>query len=108
MGVPRNWRAGLGFDRRTGIGWAGGYVGEGVAASNLAARSLVDVMLEQETELTAMPWVNVEPSKWELEPLRWLGVKAIEWVGDRADAREYASGKPSAFWGGLFDRVVRR
>lgn len=108
MGVARNWRAGVGFDRRTGMGWAGGYVGEGVAASNLAARTLVDLMLEQDTQLTAMPWINVELPKWEREPLRWLGVKAIEWAGDRADARESATGQPDNFWGGMFDRVVRR
>lgn len=108
MGVPRNWRAGVGFDRRTGMGWAGGYVGEGVAASNLAARTLVDLMLEQDTQRTEMPWINVELPKWEREPLRWLGVKAVEWVGDRADAREHATGQPNAFWGGMFDRVVRR
>jgi glycine/D-amino acid oxidase-like deaminating enzyme len=106
MGVPRHWRAGLGFDRSTGIGWAGGYVGEGVAASNLAARTLADLILERDTELAALPWVNAELPRWEPEPLRWLGVKAIEWLGDRADARELATGRPSAFWGGIFDRVV--
>ena len=35
LGVPRNWRPSVGMDRRAGLAWAGGYVGEGVAASNL-------------------------------------------------------------------------
>lgn len=108
MGVPRHWRAGVGFDRSTGMGWAGGYVGEGVAASNLAGRTLVDLMLEQDTQLIAAPWVNQTLPKWEPEPLRWLGVKAIEWVGDRADTAEFERERPASVWGALFDRVVGR
>ena len=32
------------FDRSTGLAWAGGYVGEGVAAANLAGRTLADLI----------------------------------------------------------------
>ncbi len=39
LGVPRDWCATVTLDRSTGLGWAGGYVGSGVATTNLAART---------------------------------------------------------------------
>ncbi|MBW8821981.1 MAG: FAD-dependent oxidoreductase, partial [Streptomyces sp.] len=44
LGVPRDWCASVTLDRSTGIGWAGGYVGSGVATANLAARTLRDLV----------------------------------------------------------------
>ena len=41
LGIPRDWVASVGLDRRTGLGWAGGYVGDGVATTNLAGRPCV-------------------------------------------------------------------
>ena len=40
LGIARDWSASVGLDRATGIGWAGGYVGDGVATTNLAGRTL--------------------------------------------------------------------
>lgn len=107
MGVPRHWRPCVQWDANTRTGWAGGYVGEGVAAANLAGRILADLIGGRETALTELPWVNDLPPGWEPEPLRWVGAKAIEAFGDRADRREFETGLPSRFWGGLFDRFVR-
>lgn len=106
MGVPRHWRPSVVFDRGTGLGAAGGYTGEGVAATNLAGRILADLVTGEQTDLTRLAWVNDVPRRWEPEPVRWFGVSAIEWLGDRADAREIRTGKPSNFWGGLFGRFV--
>ena len=44
LGVPRDWCATVTLDRSTGLGWAGGYVGSGVATTNLAARTLRDLI----------------------------------------------------------------
>ncbi|MEU3500438.1 FAD-dependent oxidoreductase [Streptomyces hundungensis] len=44
LGVPRDWCASVTLDRTTGLGWAGGYVGSGVATANLAARTLRDLI----------------------------------------------------------------
>jgi glycine/D-amino acid oxidase-like deaminating enzyme len=76
LGVPRDWFTSVGLDRSTGLAWAGGYVGDGVAASNLAGRTLADLVLERDTELVRLPWVGHRSPRWEPEPLRWAGVNA--------------------------------
>jgi glycine/D-amino acid oxidase-like deaminating enzyme len=95
LGVPRDWFASVGIDRASGIAWAGGYVGDGVATSNLAGRTLADLITKHETELTALPWVNHRSRAWEREPLRWLGVNAGLRVMTTADAAENRRGRPS-------------
>lgn len=94
LGVPRDWCAtvGLGAD---GIGWAGGYVGTGVSTANLAGRTLADLVLGRETDLTALPWVNRRVRKWEPEPLRWLGVRSMYRLFAAADRAEARGGGPS-------------
>ena len=106
MGVPRHWRPSVNFDQATGMGWAGGYTGEGVAASNLAGRIMADLVAERRTDVTELAWVGDAPRKWEPEPLRYLGAKGIQWFGDRADHEEFATGKPAGFWGRMFDSFV--
>jgi glycine/D-amino acid oxidase-like deaminating enzyme len=105
LGVPRHWRPCVTFDRGTGLGWAGGYVGEGVAASNLAARTLADLVLERSSALTELPWVNDLPPDWEPEPLRWLGTRAAQFAAARADREELEHNRRSPFWAGLFSAL---
>jgi len=88
LGVPRDWRPRVGLDRASGLAWAGGYVGEGVAASNLAARTLADLVLARDSELTSLPLVAPPFSNWEPEPLRWLGVTGVRRLGTSLDAAE--------------------
>jgi len=96
LGVPRDWCATVTLDRATGLGWAGGYVGSGVATTNLAGRTLCDlVQLDSgqggRTELTELPWVGHKVRKWEPEPLRWLGVQGLYATYRAADRRERVS-----------------
>ena len=88
LGVPRDWCSTVGLDRDTGLGWAGGYVGHGVATTNLAGRTLRDLVLGQDTELTALPWVGRKVRSWEPEPFRWLGVQAMYATYRAADKQE--------------------
>jgi glycine/D-amino acid oxidase-like deaminating enzyme len=77
LGVPRDWCASVSLDGATGLGWAGGYTGHGVAASNLAGRTLADLVLGLSTERTELPWVDHRAHRWEPEPARWLGVRGL-------------------------------
>jgi glycine/D-amino acid oxidase-like deaminating enzyme len=90
FGAHRTWRPAVGLDRKSGVGWAGGYVGEGVAASNLAGRTLSDLILGRESALTRLPWVGPVKRQWEPEPLRWLGARVV-WsmrnIGTQYEAR---------------------
>ena len=93
LGVPRDWCATVTLDRSTGLGWAGGYVGSGVATTNLAARTLRDlVQLDSgqggRTGLTDLPWVGHKVRRWEPEPLRWAGVQGMYATYRAADRRE--------------------
>jgi glycine/D-amino acid oxidase-like deaminating enzyme len=95
FGVARDWAASVHCDRATGLCWAGGYAGEGVAAANLAARTLRDLMLDRDTELARLPWVAHRARAWEPEPLRWLAVQAVYGAFRAADAVEDRTGRPS-------------
>src|SRR5690606_8803304 len=90
LGVPRDWAATVVHDERTGLGWAGGYVGTGVTATNLAGRTLADLVLKRDTDLTHLPWVGHRARNWEPEPLRFLavhGLYAAYRIADRLEAR---------------------
>ena len=95
LGVPRDWCASVGCDPTTRLGWAGGYVGDGVSTTNLAGRTLRDLVLGVETELTELPWVGHRSPRWEPEPARWLGINAGLRAMMLADAEERVTGRPS-------------
>jgi glycine/D-amino acid oxidase-like deaminating enzyme len=95
LGIPRDWCASVGLDRGTGLAWAGGYVGDGVSTTNLAGRTLRDLVLERDTELTRLPWVGHRSPDWEPEPLRWLGINAGLRAMTLADAEEALTRSPS-------------
>jgi glycine/D-amino acid oxidase-like deaminating enzyme len=95
FGVSRDWAAAVHCDRESGMCWAGGYAGEGVAAANLAGRTLRDLVLDRDTELTRLPWVAHRAPEWEPEPLRWLAVQAVYGGLRAADAIEDRTGRQS-------------
>lgn len=88
LGIARDWHASVGLDPKHGLAWAGGYVGDGVTTTNLAGRTLRDLILGDDTELTALPWVNHRSRRWEAEPLRWLGINAGLTAMKLADSEE--------------------
>ncbi|WP_405768102.1 FAD-binding oxidoreductase [Streptomyces sp. NBC_00080] len=114
LGVPRDWCATVTLDRATGLGWAGGYVGSGVATANLAARTLRDLVRldsdqEGRTDLTDLPWVGHKVRRWEPEPLRWLGVRGMYATYRAADRRETERHAPgSSRLARVADRVAGR
>jgi hypothetical protein len=96
LGITRDWTASVGLDRRSGLAWAGGYVGDGVGTSNLAGRTLADLILDRSSsDLLSLPWVGHRSRRWEPEPLRWLGMNAGLRVMSSADAAEARTGRPA-------------
>ena len=95
LGIPRDWCASVGLERSTGLAWAGGYVGDGVSTTNLAGRTLRDLVLHRDTGLTRLPWVNHRSRPWEPEPIRWLGVNAGLRAMALADLEERVTRRPS-------------
>ena len=105
LGIPRDWYAGVRFDSATGIGSVGGYVGDGVATSNLAGRTFASLVTNEDVELRKLPWVNRPVRRWEPEPLRWLGinaaltaVRASDWFESRV--------KSPAPWGSVLEKLT--
>jgi glycine/D-amino acid oxidase-like deaminating enzyme len=95
LGIARDWHPSVGLDTTTGLAWAGGYVGDGVAATNLAGRTLADLITGRTSQLTALPWVGHRSPNWEPEPLRWLGANAALRAMTWADHAETRRGVPS-------------
>jgi glycine/D-amino acid oxidase-like deaminating enzyme len=95
MGVSRTLNPSVNFDGEKRVGWAGGFFGNGVGATNLAGRTMADLILERDTDRVHTPWVNPERERdldrklWEVEPIRWLGIKGrtqlMHWA-DRAES----------------------
>lgn len=93
LGVPRDWCASVTWDGH--VGTAGGYVGDGLSTTNLAGRTLADLVRGVASPLTALPWVNHRSPDWEPEPLRFLGANAGLVATDLADREEALTGRPS-------------
>jgi glycine/D-amino acid oxidase-like deaminating enzyme len=93
LGVRRDWIPTIGYDPASGIGGAGGYVGNGVALTNLSGRTLRDLVLGHDTELTGLPLVNRHGRDWEPEPLRFIGTQLVYGLYRAADHHETDSGE---------------
>ncbi len=103
LGVPRDWFPSVRHDRHTGLAFAGGYVGDGVATSALAGRTLAAMITGDDPEdLTSLPWAGRTSRAWEPVPFRWLGVNAVTALMSSADRSERRTGRQSravsAFW----------
>ena len=88
LGVPRDWCATVTYSAASGVGWAGGYTGQGVAAANLAGRTLAHLVTGEVSPLTALPWVGHHSRTWEPEPARWTGVHGLYGLYRLADRLE--------------------
>ena len=94
MGVSRTLNPAVCFNSEKQFGWAGGFFGNGVGATNLAGRTMADLILKRDTDRVHTPWVNPEREReldkklWEIEPVRWLGINSRARLMQLADQAE--------------------
>ena len=93
FGTPRDHMPTMAYDPRLGVATGQGYSGEGVATANLSGRVLADLITETDSDLTHLPMTKHRPRKWEREPLRWLGVKAVMQSRRRTDRNVERTGR---------------
>ena len=106
LGMPRDWHPTVAFDRRSGIATARGYVGHGVSTANLAGRTLADLVTGERSPLTELPLVDHRSPDWEVEPLRWLGIRYTQAAMARLDRWSEATGRPPT-GRSLAERIAR-
>lgn len=92
LGVSRDWCSTLKRDPRTDAIVVGGYAGHGMTTTNLAGRTVRDIVIGARTSNVDLPWVEHQSNRWEPEPLRWLGVQAVYGAYRAADKRETKRG----------------
>jgi glycine/D-amino acid oxidase-like deaminating enzyme len=107
LGVSRDWCPTVALDPVSGLGYAGGYAGEGVAASNLAGRTLRDLVLGRDSDLTRLPWVGNPARDWEPEPLRFVGARGIYTLYRAADRSERVRARESRI-AGIANKIAGR
>ncbi|KHK59501.1 FAD-dependent oxidoreductase [Burkholderia sp. A9] len=95
LGVARDWCPTVSMDKRTRIAWAGNYVGDGVATSNLAGRILSNLILDVDEKINSLPFVNHQSPSWEAEPLRWFGINGGLFAAGLSDLEEKLTNHPS-------------
>jgi len=95
LGISRDWHPHVNLDQATGLGSAGGYVGDGVTTSYLAGITMAGLINEEKNEFTELPFVNHHSRLWEREPLRWLAINAGLVAMSYADREESITRRPS-------------
>jgi glycine/D-amino acid oxidase-like deaminating enzyme len=94
LAMARDQSPSVVVDHGTGLASAGGYTGDGVVMSYVAAHALADLIVDPDaqTDVTRLPFVQHRIKRWEIEPLRWLGINAglsaANWA-DRVEARRH-------------------
>ncbi|MDA8397451.1 MAG: FAD-dependent oxidoreductase [Actinomycetota bacterium] len=105
LGVPRDFFSSVAFDRGTGMGYAGGYVGDGVTTTNLAGRILADLIRGVRSDVTDLCIVGHPRKPWEPEPFRYLGINAGLRMAGAVDAAEWR-GRPAPWYSGILLSMI--
>jgi glycine/D-amino acid oxidase-like deaminating enzyme len=107
LAMPRDLSPSVLVDYATGLASAGGYTGDGVVMSYVAANCLADLISapDVDTPFTALPFVQHRGKRWEVEPLRWMGINAGLGLAAWADHVERRKNKESraSHW---LDRLI--
>lgn len=104
LAAPRDWTWTVDLDPSTGIGVTGGYVGDGVTSAFVAGRAMADAIVDGDSNF---PLFGHRSRRWEPEPLRWIGINALNRWAAFLDDRE-ARGHDSNRAAGIFERLLGR
>lgn len=86
VALTRDWAP---YVRKIGAyGEMGGYVGDGVTLSYLAAATMADLITGRDSTRTQLPFVQWKNPRWEREPLRWIAVNSAIKLSSLADKEE--------------------
>ncbi|HEV3186442.1 MAG TPA: FAD-dependent oxidoreductase [Acidimicrobiales bacterium] len=107
LAMPRDRSPSVLVDYASGLASAGGYTGDGVVMSYVAANALADLIStpDVDTAFTVLPFVQHRSKRWEVEPLRWLGINAGLGLAAWADHVERRTNRESRASGWL-DRLL--
>jgi hypothetical protein len=83
------------FNPHSGFGRLGGYAGDGVTMSYLAAKILAHLIENSSHPITNLHFVNRRIRQWEPEPLRYIAVNSLVKLSGFADKEEKLSARPS-------------
>ena len=101
MAITRDWEPYVQWDERTGFGKLGGYAGDGVSMSYLAAKALAHLITSKSDNSRELHFVGRKIRRWEPEPLRYLAVNSLVKLSGVADREESRSNRPS-----LLNRII--
>jgi glycine/D-amino acid oxidase-like deaminating enzyme len=103
LGVHRDWFTSAVIDQDEKVASLGGYVGDGVALSYVAAQEVARAITTSK-RIVPLPIRNHVSPKWEIEPFRWIGINSLLRLTARADRHEARTGRTHR----LIDSLLRR
>ena len=106
LGVHRDWFTSAQIDHKSHIASLGGYVGDGVAFSYVAAKEVATSILGTASDYLPLPIVNHVSPRWEPEPLRYVGINSILRLTNRADETEKRTGRKNRFVNWLLGKLI--
>lgn len=106
LGVHRDWFTSAQIDHKNHIASLGGYVGDGVAFSYVAAKEVALSITGTPHNHYPLPIVNHVSPRWEPEPLRYIGINSILRLTKRADETEKRTGRKNRVVDWLLRKLI--
>ncbi len=101
IAITRDWEPYVRWDNHRGYGELGGYAGDGMTMTYLAGKAMAAEVLDNQSEVRDLHFVNRRSRNWEFEPIRYLAINALINLTDLSDTEERFTKKPS-----LINRII--
>ena len=106
LGVHRDWFTSAKVDHHNHVATLGGYVGDGVAFSYVAAKEVAHSITGTPQNHCPLPILNHVSRRWEPEPLRYIGINSILRLTERADEIEKRTGRKNRIVNWLLGKLI--